>query len=104
MKSKKKEEKFEYKVPYDIPIFWGVKPTDEEIENIRKTMIGLVNVIKMEARIPQDQIIKDTECSIEVVTCPYTEGYIIKTYTEFSFWCYRDVSGYKVKKLKIPTK
>ena len=93
---KKKEDRFEYKVPYDVPIYWATKPTEQDLENVKKTMIGLVEFVKLEARLPQKSIIKDVECVIDFVPCIFKEGYTIRTHTEFSFWCYYDHMGGKI--------
>ena len=86
-------KKFEYRVPYDIPIYWETKPTRKDIDNIKKVMVGIVNQIKISSNINEKDIIKDTECNIEVVPSVCKEGYVIKTLTEFSFWCYEKVGG-----------
>ena len=98
---KKSEEKFEYKVPYDIPIYWATEPTEQDLENVKKTIIGLVEFEKLRTRISQKDIVKDVECVVDFVPCAFKEGYTIKTHTEFSFWCYIPKMNGKIVKYKI---
>lgn len=93
---KKKEDRFVYRVPYDIPIYWETEPTEQDIENVKKTLIGMVEFIKMEHKFRDEEIARDVHCEIEVVPCMYKEGYTMKTLTEFSFWCYYDHMGGKI--------
>ena len=98
---KTKERKFEFRVPYDIPIYWETKPTKKDILYIKKVMIGIVNEIKFENHINEKDIIKNTKCDVEIVPSIYKTGYTIKTLTEFSFWCYERIGGKIItKKIK----
>lgn len=91
---KKKEDRFACKVPFDIPIYWETEPTEQDIENAKKTLIGMIEFIKMEEKIRDEEIAQDVHCEIEVAPCIYKEGgYTMKTHTEFSIWCYYDGIG-----------
>lgn len=76
-----------------MEIYSKTRPTDIEIENIKKVMHGAVELIMLKNNIRKKDIAADIEIRIKVMKCPSKKGFIVGVHSEYGIWVYDDING-----------